>query len=170
MTISWPAKDPKACVTRVSIYASPMPRVCLLPLGLERKALLFLSSTVGSVTDQIILLSLQTLLETQRVSHRIAFKAVKSQRILHSFSAREGRVQAWLFCSTRPNQLRSNQDCFRNRSEGGAEWKGKTAVPLRILFASADSISDTSVWPSCVAGRATIPFDFWLSLTWGLAL
>lgn len=66
---------------------------------------------------------------------------------------REGHVQACLLCSPSPNQLCSNQDCFRSWSDGGSEWKGKIAIPLQILFASVDSIWDTSCLTSGVAGE-----------------
>lgn len=68
-------------------------------------------------------------------------------------TAREGHVQACLLCSPSPNQLCSNQDCFRNWSDGGSEWKGKIAISLQILFASMDSIWDTSCLTSGIAGE-----------------
>lgn len=58
-------------------------------------------------------------------------------------------MQACLLCSPSPNQLRSNQDCFRNWSDGGSEWEEKIAISLQILF--------------CISGLHLrhILFDLW---------
>lgn len=59
-----------------------------------------------------------------------------------------------LLLTTHSQSIASNQDWVRElRWGGGSEWKGKIAISLQILFASMDSIWDTSCLTSGIAGE-----------------